>query len=105
MLFAATNIDDIFVLLGFFSDPKFREHEIVLGQYAGIGVLVLVSIIAALVALVIPRWAVGLLGLAPIAIGIMKLSEPWRGKNKDEASSVHHSAGSQFGRIGAVATV
>ncbi len=32
----STNVDDIFVLIGFFADPKFRARDIVIGQYAGI---------------------------------------------------------------------
>jgi hypothetical protein len=31
-LFAATNLDDIFVLLGFFADPQFRTRYIIVGQ-------------------------------------------------------------------------
>ena len=38
-LFASTNVDDLFVLLGFFSDPKFHARDIVVGQYAGIATL------------------------------------------------------------------
>jgi len=35
-VFAATNVDDIFVLLGFFSDSTFRVRQVVLGQFLGI---------------------------------------------------------------------
>src|SRR5688500_5314863 len=41
VLFVATNIDDVLVLLGFFADPGFRARHIVVGQYLGIGALVL----------------------------------------------------------------
>ena len=54
-LFAATNIDDTFLLLGFFADPKYRAHRVVIGQYLGIATLVAISLLAALIALVIPR--------------------------------------------------
>jgi cadmium resistance protein CadD (predicted permease) len=37
VLFVSTNIDDVFVLLGFFSDPKVKFRHVVLGQYLGIG--------------------------------------------------------------------
>jgi hypothetical protein len=36
-LFASTNIDDIFVLVGFFADARFRVRDILIGQYLGIG--------------------------------------------------------------------
>src|SRR5262249_11110447 len=73
VLFAATNVDDIFVLLGFFAHPQFRPGRVVAGQYIGIGTLVSVSVAASAISLVIPPPYVGLLGLAPIAIGIKKL--------------------------------
>jgi cadmium resistance protein CadD (predicted permease) len=47
----------------------------VLGQYIGIGGLASVSLVAATIALVIPRAYIGLLGLAPIAIGVKALVE------------------------------
>ena len=36
IVFASTNVDDIFVLLGFFSDRKFRPRQGAIGQYLGI---------------------------------------------------------------------
>jgi cadmium resistance protein CadD (predicted permease) len=73
--FAATNIDDLFVLVAFFSDPTYKARHVVLGQYAGIAGLTGGSMACALLTLAIPRPYVGLLGLAPIAIGIKKLLE------------------------------
>lgn len=32
VLFASTNIDDIFVLLGFFADRRFKAREVVAGH-------------------------------------------------------------------------
>lgn len=54
-LFASTNVDDLFVLLGFFSDPKFRARDIVVGQHAGIATLFGLSVAVSLLSLVIPR--------------------------------------------------
>lgn len=99
-LFAATNVDDLFILVGFFADPKYRFSSVVIGQYLGIGALVGVSIIAALIALVIPVAFVGLLGLAPIAIGLKKLFDLRRGADGGE-DAIHEHAGF----IGQVATV
>jgi cadmium resistance protein CadD (predicted permease) len=105
-LFAATNIDDTFVLLGFFADPKFRPHQVVIGQYLGIATLVAVSLLAALIALVIPPAYVGLLGLAPIAIGTRKLVDLWGGRDKGEAELERHPAsGAAHGQAFAVAAV
>jgi len=70
--FASTNIDDIFILMLFFSqinnDMKIRH--IVIGQYLGIGALTTISIIGALGVSIIQHEYVGLLGLVPIYLGI-----------------------------------
>lgn len=71
--FASTNIDDVFVLVGFFADKNFRAHDVVIVQYAGITALYVIAAIAGLISLVIPPAYIGLLGLAPIGIGIKKL--------------------------------
>jgi cadmium resistance protein CadD (predicted permease) len=73
--FAATNIDDIFVLMMFFSSLTFPVRQVVLGQYLGIGLLVAISVLGSLIALVVPTYIIGLLGIIPIAIGIKNLVE------------------------------
>jgi cadmium resistance protein CadD (predicted permease) len=69
-LFAATNLDDIFVLVGFFASPAFRGRDVVIGQLIGIAALTLVSIVVAAAAMVVPREVVGLLGIAPVVMGV-----------------------------------
>ncbi|HEX6386837.1 MAG TPA: cadmium resistance transporter, partial [Anaerolineae bacterium] len=78
--FAATNVDDILVLVMFFSqvNASFRPRHVVIGQYLGFAILVSVSLLGFLGSLVIPRPWLGLLGLAPIAIGVRK----FLGRNK-----------------------
>ena len=45
--FVSTNIDDIFLLIVFFSNSlKFSKYQVVIGQYIGIGLLIAISIIA-----------------------------------------------------------
>lgn len=102
-LFAATNLDDIFVLVGFYATGKIAVRQVVAGQYIGIGLLVGVSLIAALVALVIPPAWLGLLGLAPIALGIKALVD--RSKPEDEAEEATSTRGSAFGHMMSVAAV
>jgi cadmium resistance protein CadD (predicted permease) len=80
VLFVSTNIDDVFVLLAFFADPRTRTRDIVVGQYLGIGALYLASVIASLLSLVFAAPYMGLLGFIPIAIGLVKLRERWRGE-------------------------
>ena len=73
--FVATNIDDIIILLLFFSqvDANFRHRHIVIGQYLGFTLLIILSLPGFFGGLVVPREWIGLLGLLPIAIGIKQL--------------------------------
>jgi cadmium resistance protein CadD (predicted permease) len=71
--FATTNIDDIFVLMIFFSSLTFPVRQIILGQYIGIGLLVAISALRSFISLVVLTYIIGLLGIAPIVIGVKKL--------------------------------
>jgi cadmium resistance protein CadD (predicted permease) len=104
-LFASTNVDDVFVLIGFFADPKFHARDVVFGQYAGITVLFGVSLVATLLSLVIPRPYLGLLGIAVILIGAKKLVDLYRERGKGEATLERHSNASANGRSATVALV
>lgn len=70
--FISTNIDDIFVLILFFSqrNKNTKIYHIVLGQYLGIGLLTIISIIGALGISIISEKYIGLLGLIPIFLGV-----------------------------------
>ncbi|GAX43892.1 cadmium resistance transporter [Tolypothrix sp. NIES-4075] len=73
--FTATNIDDIVILLLFFSqvNASFRRRHVVVGQYLGFTVLVIFSLPGFFGGLILsPHW-IGLLGLMPMAIGISSL--------------------------------
>lgn len=74
-VFIATDIDDLFVLMLFFSTPNYHKWQVVIGQYIGIGALVAVGTLGSLLALVVPLFVIGLLGLVPITIGVIKLSQ------------------------------
>lgn len=82
--FVATDIDDLFLLMMFFSSRTFSPRQVVLGQFIGIGLLVAISILGSLIALVVPIYVIGLLGLVPIAIGIKNLIEV---RNNDRTST------------------
>jgi cadmium resistance protein CadD (predicted permease) len=72
--FVSTNIDDLFLLVGFFSDRSFSRGLIFAGQILGMAIIVAISLVAAsAAALAISPAHVGLLGVAPIVIGIGKL--------------------------------
>jgi cadmium resistance protein CadD (predicted permease) len=82
--FVATNIDDIVVLTVFFSRSTFHARNIVIGQYLGIGSLTAISALGSLVALVVPPYIIGLMGLVPIAIGVKELHEMRTNKDRTE---------------------
>ncbi|MEH1783137.1 cadmium resistance transporter [Nostoc sp.] len=73
--FIATNIDDMIILLIFFSqvDGNFRRRHILLGQYLGFAAIIIASLPGFFGGLVIQREWIGLLGLLPIGIGIHHL--------------------------------
>lgn len=73
--FAATNIDDIIILMLFFSqiNIKFRRRHIVFGQYLGFGLIIIASLPGFFGGLIVPPEWIGLLGILPIAIGIKQL--------------------------------
>ncbi|AFY31846.1 cadmium resistance transporter [Calothrix sp. PCC 7507] len=73
--FSATNIDDIVILLLFFSqvNHNFRPQHIVFGQYLGFTILLILSLPGFFGGLILPPNLIGLLGLLPITIGINSL--------------------------------
>jgi cadmium resistance transport/sequestration family protein len=73
--FIATNLDDIVVLVIFFSQVSatFRRRHIVFGQYLGFTALLLFSLPGYFGGLVLPKAWVGLLGLLPLGVGISQL--------------------------------
>jgi cadmium resistance protein CadD (predicted permease) len=73
--FAATNIDDIFLLIMFFSNSSmtFPARQVVVGQYIGIGLLVAISLLGFFFSMAVPTYIIGLLGIVPIVIGIRKI--------------------------------
>lgn len=84
-VFAGTNVDDLLVLTVLFLAARAggapRPWQIWAGQYAGVGILVAVSALAALGLTIVPdRW-VGLLGLVPFALGVRGLITAVRGRD------------------------
>ena len=104
VVFASTNIDDAFVLAAFFADKNFSARDVVIGQYAGVSTLYALSAIAAVISLIIPSSYIGLLGLAPIAIGAKKLLNLWHSNEKEEKLQRVSSTGVRGRRL-AVAAV
>ena len=68
----------------FFSSLTFPVRQVVLGQYIGIGLLIAISVLGSLIALVVPTYIIGLMGIIPVAIGIKNLIEI---RKKDKSPS------------------
>jgi cadmium resistance protein CadD (predicted permease) len=83
-MFIATNLDDLFVLMMFFSNKEFTAKQIVLGQYIGVMALIAISALSYFLKLVIPVNWIGLLGILPVIIGLKNLKDL---KDKKEIST------------------
>lgn len=86
--FIASNIDDTFILMMLFSSIRFQTRHIVIGQFIGIGVLIIISTLGALIALVLSPFFIALMGLIPIAIGIKRLLEHERNQTTDTNKTI-----------------
>jgi cadmium resistance protein CadD (predicted permease) len=94
LAFLLTDIDDLFVLAAFFADRAIRPRHVVIGQFAGIALLLAASALAMLFRLVVPAPVVGLLGLAPLALGVREAVEALRehrGRADDDGSGAPDS--------------
>ena len=85
--FTATNLDDILILLLFFSQVNavFRRRHIVFGQFLGFTALVFASLPGFFGRLIFPPDWIGMLGLLPIAIGLSRLLNPETDDSEAEA--------------------
>jgi cadmium resistance transport/sequestration family protein len=97
--FTATNIDDILILLLFFSqvNSTFTRRQIIAGQYLGFTALVIASLPGLFGGLVLPPNWIGLLGLIPIAIGISSLVNQEEDSSNEAAAETEQLEDRTFG--------
>lgn len=88
--FISSNIDDTFILILLFSSLSFQTRHIFIGQFLGIGVLIMISALGSLIALVLPPYVIGLMGLIPIAIGIKRLVEHQERERTTSKKKIFH---------------
>jgi cadmium resistance protein CadD (predicted permease) len=109
MLFVSTNIDDVFLTMAFFADPRLDSRAVVLGKYAGIAALVAASVAAAACALAVPQEWIALLGLAPLGLGIQRLWSAWRTRASAADDGADDSTGATAeslpGQVASVAAI
>lgn len=94
--FASTNIDDIFVLIGFFSNRALSRIAVIAGQYIGITALTGGSIACALLTFAIPDQYIRYLGVLPVVIGLWHLIKRFRSEGEKGAPAVRAGAGTAF---------
>jgi cadmium resistance protein CadD (predicted permease) len=71
--FVATNLDDLFVLTIFFGSKDFNNTSVVLGQYIGILLLIIISLLAYFFKFIIPMSYIALFGIIPLGIGLKNI--------------------------------
>ena len=86
VVFAATNIDDLFVIVAFLAVPAMRVQAVVAGQFLGIATLALASLVAAWLAVAIPHAWIAWLGLVPLLLGLNVL-RALRGQGRGNAAA------------------
>ncbi|KAA1015910.1 cadmium transporter [Paraburkholderia panacisoli] len=106
--YAATNIDNLFVLLAFLARARGGRHRVIAGQCAGSLVLIAGSILFAALLMHLPSGYTGLLGLLPIGVG---LSQAWERlgpgvaqRTKAASDEAHASTGAKKSRASAAST-
>lgn len=101
--FITTNIDDILLLMLFFTQVNlsFRKRHIVTGHYLGFTAIVVISLLGFAGALLLPRSIVALLGLIPIGLGIYQLFRK-SAKDDDEDMQIDASTPVRHGFIGSL---
>lgn len=84
--FFSTNIDDLMVLTLLFAqiNNDMKKHHIVIGQYLGLGALIVISLAGAFGFSVISSEALAYLGLIPICLGIKVFWDNRKGSRNTE---------------------
>ena len=73
VLFIATHVDDLFLLLSLYAERKTAKTAILLGQYLGVMALLSVGLLCSRIVVAIPGTYLRWLGLIPIGLGLQKL--------------------------------
>jgi cadmium resistance protein CadD (predicted permease) len=70
--FAATNVDNLFVLLAFVAEARGHQWRVIAGQYVGSLALIVAALGLAAMLRSLPPGYVGVLGVLPVAVGLAK---------------------------------
>jgi cadmium resistance protein CadD (predicted permease) len=89
--FIATNLDDMFILMSFFARNEFSKVSVVLGQYIGIFMLILISMLAYFFKFIIPPSYIAILGIFPIAIGLNHLLNLKKNSSNNLSNKINYT--------------
>jgi len=100
--FLSTNLDDLFVLMFLFMQAQGRRDcsAIFAGRYIGTAIILAVGLVGAFGMSVIPEEYIGLLGIAPIALGVKEYVKCFKSKNFTEEGRLFGSFKRGNGLIG-----
>jgi cadmium resistance protein CadD (predicted permease) len=84
--FVAANPDELFLLVGFFSDPGVSTWRVIAGQYLGSSILAAASLGGALLTLILPLGYIRVLVLLPLMIGLKDLFQHYSGSEEPRRS-------------------
>jgi cadmium resistance protein CadD (predicted permease) len=89
VLFVATHVDDLFLLLSLYAERRTANVAIVLGQYLGVIALLSLGLLCSRIAVAIPAAYLRWLGLIPIVLGLQKAFALFR--HSADPAEVHPS--------------
>lgn len=85
-MFAVTNVDDLVLLALFFGQASAGRRGgagVVVGQYLGFAAILVVSVVGALGAGLLPESAIPYLGMVPLLLGVRAGWRVWRGAGEE----------------------
>jgi cadmium resistance protein CadD (predicted permease) len=82
-MFAVTNVDDLVVLALFFARAR-SARQVVAGQYLGFAGILVVAVLGAAGASLLPEQFRPWLGLVPLVLGLKAAWSLWRGSDDDD---------------------
>ena len=83
--YAATNVDNLTVLLAFLAASRGHTRVVIVGHIGGSLALIAFALGCAVLMLSLPRSNIGLLGFVPLCIGLFKLFRRWFGNDDANA--------------------
>lgn len=103
--FLLTNIDDLLILSFYFANRAYKTKNIVIGQYAGIATLIIVSLSGLVLGELVPERWISLLGAFPIFLGIKELLSQIKSKSEGDNETIQQRSNFQFANVAIVTIV